>query len=53
MSATRKKSISATVILVLLGVAAFFASERWLMALIPAAMLVWYSARPKLRSGRN
>lgn len=53
MSVTAKKSISATVVLVLLGLAALFAGEKWLVALVPAAMLVWYSARPRLRSGRN
>lgn len=53
MSAPMKTSISATLVLMLLGIAVFFAGEKWLLALIPAAMLVWYSARPRLGSGRN
>jgi 4-hydroxybenzoate polyprenyltransferase len=53
MSAPMKKSISAGLVLISLGIAALFASEKWLLALVPAAMLVWYSARPRLRSGRN
>jgi multisubunit Na+/H+ antiporter MnhG subunit len=52
MSVAATKSISGTVILLLLGIAALFAGEKWLVALIPAALLVWYGARP-LRTGRN
>ena len=53
MSAIAKKSMSATVALILFGMLALFAGEKWLVVLIPAAVLVWYGAAPKLRSGRN
>jgi hypothetical protein len=42
-----------TILLILLGLAAFYMGTRWLALLIPAAMLVWYGAGPTLRSGRN
>jgi len=32
---------------------ALFGGEKWLVGLIPAAMLVWYGTRPVLRRGRN
>lgn len=53
MSKNTKKSMGSTSILILLGLIALFAGEKWLLLLIPAAMLVWYRARPALRSGRN
>ncbi len=48
-----KKSMGWTLILIFLGLIALFGGEKWLVLLIPAAMLVWYGARPTLRSGRN
>ena len=42
-----------TLVLMLLGVAALFAGTKWLVLLVPAATLIWYGARPLLRSGRN
>jgi len=36
------KSIGGTVLLICFGLAAMFGGEKWLVALIPAAMLVWY-----------
>jgi len=53
MSVNSKKSITSTTILILLGLVALFAGEKWLALLIPAAMLVWYAAGPALRGGRN
>jgi len=53
MSANAKKSMTATLALILFGALALFAGEKWLWALIPAAVLVWYGAAPRLRSGRN
>jgi hypothetical protein len=53
MSANAKKSMTATIALILFGALALFAGEKWLWALIPAAALVWYAANLKLRSGRN
>jgi hypothetical protein len=53
MSATSKKSIGGTVVLILLGVIALFGGEKWLVGLIPAAMLVWYGTGSALRRSRN
>jgi len=53
MSANTKKSMSATITLVLLGMLVLFTGEKSLVVLIPAAVLVWYGAAPSLRSGRN
>jgi len=53
MSANAKKSMTATIALILFGALALCMSEKWLWLLIPAAALVWYRAVPRLRSGRN
>jgi hypothetical protein len=53
MSANSKKSLTSTFILILLGLAALVGGSKWLILLVPAALLVWYGARPVLRSGRN
>jgi hypothetical protein len=53
MSANSKKSMGWTVVLILLGMAALFGGSRWLSLLIPAALLVWYAARPMIRTGRD
>lgn len=53
MSADRKKSMGWTMVLILLGVAALVGGAKWLVVLIPAAMLVWFGATPMPRSGRN
>jgi len=53
MSANSKKSIGWSILLVSFGVVAIFAGTNWLWVLIPAAVLVWFSAAPALRSGRN
>jgi hypothetical protein len=47
------KSIGGTVLLIGFGLAAMFGGEKWLVALIPAAMLVWYGTGSALRRDRN
>ena len=46
MSANSKKSLGGTTLLILLGMAVLIAGAKWLMVLIPAAVLVWYAAKP-------
>ena len=53
MSANSKKSLATTILLIILGLATLFAGAKWLMVLIPAALLVWYTAKLRLRTGRN
>jgi len=53
MSRNSKKSMGWTIVLILLGVAALFGGVKSLVLLVPAAMLVWYSAGPMPRNGRN
>ena len=48
MSMDAKKSMGWTMVLILLGMAALFGGSKWLGLLIPAAMLVWYTAKPSL-----
>jgi hypothetical protein len=53
MSANLKKSMGWTIVLIILGMAALYAGTKWLSLLIPAALLVWFAAKPTLRTGRN
>jgi hypothetical protein len=53
MSAESKKSISWTVVLIVLGLAVFYGGASWAPILIPAAALVWYTAKSRLGTGRN
>jgi len=53
MSSNSKKSMVWTIILIVLGMAALFSGAKWLSLLIPAAMFVWFAAKPSLRTGRN
>lgn len=53
MSAKYKKSLGSTILLIILGVAALIGGAKWLVLLVPAALLVWYGSRPILRGGRN
>ena len=53
MSMNAKKSMGWAVVLILLGMAALYGGSKWLTLLIPAALLVWYAAKPRLRTGRN
>lgn len=41
------------IVLILFGILVLFGGVRWLIPLIPAAMLIWFRARPGLRTGRN
>jgi hypothetical protein len=53
MSANSKKSIGWTIVLIILGMAALYGGTKWLSLLIPAALFVWFTAKPTLRTGRN
>jgi hypothetical protein len=53
MRANSKKSMGGGAVLVLLGMGALYGGSRWLSLLIPAALLVWYVARPMFRTGRD
>jgi hypothetical protein len=53
MSANSKKSVGTTALLILLGMAALYGGSKWLALLIPAALFVWYTAKPGLGTGRN
>jgi hypothetical protein len=53
MSAESKKSLSSSIILMVMGVAALYAGPKWLTILVPAALLIWYGIGPMLRTGRN
>jgi hypothetical protein len=44
MSAEAKRGYGSTIILMILGVLALYSGARWLMLLIPVALLVWYAA---------
>lgn len=47
------KAIGGAMLLIFFGLAAMLGGEKWLVALIPAAMLVWYGTGSSLRRGRN
>jgi hypothetical protein len=51
MSRASKNSMTSTLLLIVLGLAALCGGTSWLIILIPAALLV-YTA-PALRSGRD
>jgi hypothetical protein len=53
MSRESKKSVSWTLVLVLLGLLAFYGGTRWLLVLIPVALMIWGMARPAVPTGRN
>jgi len=53
MSADSKKSMGWALVLIALGVVALIGGAKWLVLLIPAAMMIWFVAHPMLRSGRN
>lgn len=40
-------------VLILFGILALFGGVKWLIPLIPAAMLIWLRVSPGLRTGRN
>ena len=43
MSKTAKKSMSSTIVLILLGVIALFAGMKSLIVLVPIAIAIWFS----------
>ena len=45
--------MNVTLVLVVLGLVSLYGGEKWLVVLIPLAMLVWYGTVPTLKSGRN
>jgi hypothetical protein len=53
MSRNSKQSIGGTLILILFGIIALFGEVEALVVLIPAALLVWYSAAAMPGSDRN
>lgn len=53
MNAESKKAVGWTIVLFVLGVAVLYGGARWAALLVPAAMLAWYGAKPRLRSGRS
>jgi len=53
MSRESKKSMRWTIVLVLLGLLAFYGGARWLLVVIPLALMIWVMAGPAVRTGRN
>ena len=53
MSRESRKSASWAIVLVLLGLLAFYGGTRWLLVLIPVVLMIWGIAGPAVRSGRN
>ncbi len=53
MSRESKKSLSWTIVLVLLGLLAFYGGTRWLPVVIPLALMIWAIAGPAVGTGRN
>jgi hypothetical protein len=54
MSAAAKKGYGSTMALMILGMLALYGGPSWLVALIPAAILVWYAAAGAIvRRSRN
>lgn len=53
MTINAKKSVGASVALILLGILVLLTGEKSLLVVIPAAVLVWFGVAPKLRNTRN
>ena len=53
MSRESKKAVRWTIVLVLLGLLAFYGVTRWLLVLIPVVLMIWGMAGPAVRTGRN
>ena len=53
MKKNTQKSIGWAVLLIVFGIIALTEGTKSLLLLIPAAMMIWYGARPSLSSGRN
>jgi hypothetical protein len=52
MSAEAKRDYGSSVALIVFGLLALYLGVHWLLVLIPAATLVWYSAG-RFRASRN
>ena len=53
MRGSTTQSTGWAIVLIVFGVVTFFGGVRWLIPLIPAAMLIWFRVVPGLRTGRN
>lgn len=53
MTINAKKSVGASVALILLGILVLLTGEKSLLVVVPAAVLVWFGVAPKLRNTRN
>jgi hypothetical protein len=53
MSAEAKKGYGSTLVLLMLGVLAFYVGSAWLLVLVPAAALVWRAAGESARKSGN
>jgi hypothetical protein len=53
MSINSKKSMGWALVLIFLGLVALFGGVKWLIVLIPAALIIWYGVGPALRGSRN
>lgn len=53
MNANWKKSISSTIALILLGIAALYGGPKLLALIIPIGIVVWYGSETMVRGGRN
>jgi len=53
MQRNSKQSVGWAIVLILVGIVAFFGGVKWLIPLVPAAMLIWFRVGPALGTGRN
>jgi hypothetical protein len=53
MNKNLQKSIGWAVLLIVFGIISLSEGEKSLLVLIPAAMMIWYGARPTVGNGRN
>jgi hypothetical protein len=53
MSRESKKSVSWAIVLGLLGLLVFYGGARWLLVLLPVALMIWGIAGPAVPTGRN
>ena len=53
MSASSKKSVGWMIVLIMLGMAALYGGSKWLSVLVPAGIVVWFTAKPSPKAGRN
>jgi hypothetical protein len=53
MNKNTQKSIGWAFLLIVFGIIALMEGTKSLLLLIPAAMMIWYGARPTVNNGRN